>query len=398
MISMMKTVECENGARHQEVNCDVKDAPNILYTEKESLNRNKKPKMYIVISVLLLVTVATVIGGWYYREKKTERLIQEYSENFDVAISLMLQGADEAGACCSFIDQVWYNAIYEKNSNITDKYTKSNDYFVSDFNKALDNLFADADFMARIEWIMANQDEAGAAIRKLGNPPEQFVNSYQSLSMIYDAYLFLTDMAISPTGSLNTFSGDLNKADTEFVRCCQMLKIDTEQYQRNREAEKALRRSREYLENLRNAVQTMLSGAVDAESCCNLIVQVWNNAIWEKGDSETDKYTRPDGYFVTDFNDALDNLFSDSDFYAQIGSIKENQMEVDSIVGLLVNPPEEYKNAYESLAKCYDAYRRFISMAINPTGSLNSFSEDFNNIDKEFIRCYQAMDFYLQDS
>ena len=58
----------------------------------------------------------------------------------------------------------------------------------------------------------------------------------------------------------------------------------------------------------------MLSGASDAESSANLIKQVWYNSIYEKQDDETDKYTKPDGYFVSDFNDALGNLYSDESF------------------------------------------------------------------------------------
>lgn len=153
----------------------------------------------------------------------------------------------------------------------------------------------------------------------------------------------------------------------------------------------------EYEDNLRLVTDTMLSGAVDAENCCNLIVQVWNNAIWEKKDDATDRYTRPDGYFVEDFNDALENLFTDSEFCSQIDLIMENQRAVNKIVGKLKNPPEEYRAAYEALSECYNAYLTFTNMAINPTGSLNTFSEDFDEADTEFVHCYQKMEFYLQD-
>ncbi|MCM1541995.1 MAG: hypothetical protein NC121_12140 [Blautia sp.] len=390
---MRKAVEDKNTEKGQEKDCDLKDTEYISHMEKRNRSHAKK-RGVTVIFVLILVVVAAVCGVWYYQEKKAERRIQEYSENYDAVISLMLQGADEAGACCSFIDQVWYNAIYERNNRDTDRYTRLDGYYVSDFNVALDNLFADVEFIARIDNIIDNQGKVGAIIRKLKDPPEEFVNSFQPVSKLYDVYLLLTDMAISPSGSLNTFSEDFNKLDAEFIRCCQMMTIDVEHYQKNREAE---RRKREYAENLRDVLQTMLSGAVDAENCCNLIVRVWNNAIWEKEDSETDLYTRSDGHFVKDFNDALYNLFSDSEFCEQINSILENQERVNSIVGLLADPPEEYKNAYDSLTKCYDAYRRFMNMAVNPTGSLNTFSEDFDDADNEFIRCYQAMDFYIQD-
>lgn len=162
-------------------------------------------------------------------------------------------------------------------------------------------------------------------------------------------------------------------------------------------AEEAIRRSQEYEENLRLVVDIMLSGAVDAEECCNLTVQVWNNAIWEKEDDATNPYTKPERRFVTDFNDALYNLYADPEFCAKLDDIMENQRTVDSIVGVLKNPPEEYKAAYASLAECYEAYRTFTDMAVNPMGSLETFSAAFNEADTEFIRCYRGMQFYLQD-
>ncbi len=77
--------------------------------------------------------------------------------------------------------------------------------------------------------------------------------------------------------------------------------------------------------------------------------------------------------------------------------IMENQKTVNTIVGQLRNPPEEYKSAYKALAECYDTYLIFTNLAVYPTGSLNSFSEDFDAADTEFIHCYHLMEFYLQD-
>ena len=83
----------------------------------------------------------------------------------------------------------------------------------------------------------------------------------------------------------------------------------------------AQKQSEKYGTNLNMAAYSMLSGASDAETCGNLIKQVWYNAIYKESDSTTNKYTKPDGYFVSDFNDALQNLFSDSSFSGQIADI-----------------------------------------------------------------------------
>lgn len=135
-------------------------------------------------------------------------------------------------------------------------------------------------------------------------------------------------------------------------------------------AAEAQKQSEEYGTNLNMAAYTMLSGASDAETCGNLIKNVWYNAIYKESDSKTDKYTKPNGYFVSDFNDDLQNLFSDSSFSSQIADINDNKDTINSLMKKLKNPPEEYKDAYEALSKLYDAYISLTNLATDPTGSL----------------------------
>ncbi len=154
--------------------------------------------------------------------------------------------------------------------------------------------------------------------------------------------------------------------------------------------------AKSYGENLELITYTMLSGASDAESCGNLIKQVWYNAIYEERDSETDPYTRPNGYFVSDFNEALQNLFSDESFTDQIESIEDNQSTVQSLMKEMRNPPDEYEDAYEALSELYDAYINLTNLVTSPSGSLQTFSNDFNDADSETANCYNAMSLYLE--
>lgn len=162
-------------------------------------------------------------------------------------------------------------------------------------------------------------------------------------------------------------------------------------------ATEAQKQSQEYGTNLNLAAYSMLSGASDAETCGNLIKKVWYNAIYEESDSKTDKYTKPNGYFVSDFNDALQNLFSDSSFSSQIADINSNKDTVNSLMKKLKNPPEEYKDAYEVLSKLYDAYISLTNLATDPTGSLQTFSRNFNDADNETLNCYNALKMYLEE-
>lgn len=162
-------------------------------------------------------------------------------------------------------------------------------------------------------------------------------------------------------------------------------------------AEEAANLSEKYNANLETASYTMLLGAIEAEGAGNLIKSVWYNAIYEERDSTTDKYTRPNGYFVDDFNDALSNLFSDANFKNTISSIESNQELVSSLMKDLRNPPEEYEDAYETLKELYDAYTSLTNLATNPSGSLTTFSQNFNTADTEVANCYDAMKLYIED-
>lgn len=164
-----------------------------------------------------------------------------------------------------------------------------------------------------------------------------------------------------------------------------------------KEAAEAQKQSKEYSDNLNLAAYAMLSGAVDAENCGNLIKQVWYNAIYEESNSETDKYTKPHGYYVSDFNEALLNLFSDSSFNSQITSIDENKDTVNSLMKKLKNPPEEYKDAYETISELYDAYIALTNLASDPTGNLQTYSQSFSEADNEVLNCFNSLKMYLEE-
>ena len=169
------------------------------------------------------------------------------------------------------------------------------------------------------------------------------------------------------------------------------------QYQKKKAAEEYAQRVEEYSDNLKLAAVTMLTGASDAESSANLIKQVWYNAIYEKRDDKTDKYTRPKGYFVSDFNDALGNLYADSTFSSKISSIEDNQDTVNALMKKLKNPPDEYKDAYDAISDFYDAYISLTNCATDPSGSLQTYSSTFNDADTNTLNAYKAMELYLDE-
>ena len=151
----------------------------------------------------------------------------------------------------------------------------------------------------------------------------------------------------------------------------------------------------EYRDNIKTVSYTMLNGAADAEGVGNLIKSVWSNAIYKRQDDDTDKFTMRNGRFVDNFNDALDALYSDDDFQKSLSEIRDNQSEVEILMKKLKKPPKEYEDLYALVQDYYEKYLKLTRLAISPTGSLNSFSEDFHKYDDDTVNAYDKIKIYL---
>lgn len=148
----------------------------------------------------------------------------------------------------------------------------------------------------------------------------------------------------------------------------------------------------DYASNLELASFTMLTGASTAEEAGTLIHDVWYDTIFDEHNADTSKYTSAN----SDFNDSLSKLFSDEEFQDKIASIKSNQDTVKELMQELTNPPAEYEEAYNTLKDYYDAYLELTNLAISPSGSLQSYTDDFNEADSNVLKYYNAMDVYIE--
>lgn len=143
-------------------------------------------------------------------------------------------------------------------------------------------------------------------------------------------------------------------------------------------------------------VSCMLDDAVLAEKMGNLIVSVWHNAIWSMSDEETDQYTKVNGQFVSDFNQALSNLFNDEEYSKNSSLLSTNQYQVRDKMKEMLHPPEGYENAFKALEGLYNAYISFTNTVLLCDGSLESFSNDFVNADKAFNDYYHGAELYVK--
>lgn len=139
-----------------------------------------------------------------------------------------------------------------------------------------------------------------------------------------------------------------------------------------------------YADNLNVLSNEIISGASDAESQCNLILAVWHDSIFEEVNDNTKKYVSG----TDDFNDALGNLFADEDFQATNESIETSKGVVDMIMEELKDPPEKYEKCYDVALELYGKYNAITNMALDPTGSYETFTDDFSDVDSELLEIY----------
>jgi hypothetical protein len=165
----------------------------------------------------------------------------------------------------------------------------------------------------------------------------------------------------------------------------------------------------EYIENLNLLCITMLVGASEAEALCNLIAQVWRDTIYEEYNAATAKFTIKEYYyspnttsyskyaFEDDFNVSLAKLFRDGDTISRVDVIKENREAVDSIMKNLKNPSPEFERCYATVQELYGAYQGLTSLAIDPVGSLQTFSQSKNDKAAKFLECLRLLETQIPD-
>ena len=156
-------------------------------------------------------------------------------------------------------------------------------------------------------------------------------------------------------------------------------------------------RKNNYVSNLGIITQKMLDGGVIAEELTGLTHDVWYNTIHKKRSTKTDKYTMTSSNnFWSDFNNALSMLAMDSDIIAKKRELEKNREEVNNLMKLLNNPPNDLQNSYNDLDKLFRSYTSFVELAINPSGSLTSFTSKVNDTSSQFMESYNKLKIYIK--
>lgn len=135
------------------------------------------------------------------------------------------------------------------------------------------------------------------------------------------------------------------------------------------------------------AVDEIMAVSADAEIIGNQICSVWNNAIFDKHNESTAKYTST----AKDFNEALSNLFADEEFVKKTNSIRNKQSEIDAYLGNLKNPPEKFEDAYDEFKELYYAYSDYVDFVLSCKGSYNTYTENISKKSSALMKSYREI-------
>lgn len=157
--------------------------------------------------------------------------------------------------------------------------------------------------------------------------------------------------------------------------------------QKQQEEIKALEIYNGYIDDLNSIYSETLSGAEKAESVCVLTINVWKDAIYGTTSDETSKYL----VGIIDFNDALENVYADSDMQEDLSEIKNIQKDVDTYIRNLQNSPDELSKAYDTALETYAAFTKLANLALSPEGSYNSYRKNEQTIVDDYVASYEML-------
>jgi len=188
-----------------------------------------KTKKTIVGVVSVFVVLALMFAIFIMVKSSNEKKAHNtYIDTLEITRTTMLEGGSQAESLLNLTAQVWFNSIFEERDPETDKYTMSGGSgFNDDFNESLNALMTDSSTLTTISLIEANQTLVDGLMKELQDPPNGLEDSYETALELYTVYKGLTDLAISPSGSLETFAQNKSQKIDRFLELYEKLETQT---------------------------------------------------------------------------------------------------------------------------------------------------------------------------
>jgi hypothetical protein len=187
--------------------------------------RGKNRILVILIAILVVILLIVVINF--------KTLIESYSTNnyysrYKAVYSDLDQSERQCESVVSDVSTIWYDAIYgggngnyravldalysgvgNKSNNAS---TQTTDLNISEWMKESEI----NNFRKDVADIRTMQTQLDKNMKKLVNPPDEYKRAYAEILSLYDIYKGLSNQALSPNGTYQTYASDVNKKTDDF--------------------------------------------------------------------------------------------------------------------------------------------------------------------------------------
>ncbi len=163
-----------------------------------------------------------------------------------------------------------------------------------------------------------------------------------------------------------------------------------------------------YKKDLQDVADKMLDNAAEVEVILDQYATVWDRSIKSKGAIPVEEMSTVTGFeqdVVEEYfeinaagnipKDFSTNIHSLNSYYDGTGKLKEIQDASDDVktkINELNKPPEGYKKVYDELLDMYTYTEEYLEMALNPSGSLQSFNEGKNQLTSDISSKYKRVE------
>lgn len=156
--------------------------------------------------------------------------------------------------------------------------------------------------------------------------------------------------------------------------------------ERQRVIEEQRRQRDEYITNAKSFCADVINAAANVEDVVDTIQSYWYENIWEKKHGNT-------------IDDAIEYAMEDKS--TEITNAIIDKSNIDKLYEKLKTIPygiTEYKIERINIAvmELYSAYTKFYDMAVTPSGSYNSYSEDNKKVTEDILSKFEALNILLE--
>lgn len=166
--------------------------------------------------------------------------------------------------------------------------------------------------------------------------------------------------------------------------------------------------SEEYSNDLQSTADEILENSTEIEDVLNMYSKVWDYSIQSRSAIPIEEMMAVTGFdeetvreaFEINIADNVPNDFSINihslvSYYEGTGKLKEieeKSNETKEQISDLNNPKDEFESAYNEILDMYDLSKQYLNMALDPSGSLQDFNTNKNELSSDILSRYNRLE------